>query len=554
MSADQKIECKFATYTESKDGDHDLHVVKEAIHHPDGTITRNLRLIRDFPRTFWVTKPGFRNHKAKKEGELLERVTAYKCPQHKLTDAVKAATGQQWSHKTLRDLCESPFIYGTDVDSTAIVKYTYQKRFGNPISPYTVAVYDTETDVLHGTGEVIINTLSMKERVVTRIKKSFVEGHADAVQRIHQLADKYLGDVLKARNIQLDIQIVDDEITAIKEVVCKAHEWQPDFMTGWNMLFDMQKIEAACKKAGVEPSSIMNDPIIPPKYRMFKIKEGVAKRLSASGVLHSYKPAQRWHTFFNPASFYIIDAMSTYYYTRQGEQEESSYSLDAILNKHLERGKLSFAEADAYSKLAWHQFMQRHYPLEYVVYNIFDCIGVEMLDEKTQDLAICVALYSGVSDFQRFKSQPRRKVDELHFIYPEHGYVFASTGPDMSEEGDDEVVSVVDHVITLPSERIVDNGLCCIEEDPNLRTNIRVGLSDLDVEGAYPNNQVVLNMSKDTTIKEIIRIQNVDEQTKRYAGYNLAAGHVNAVSICTEILGLPELRQLGEAYMRQRAA
>lgn len=546
------IECKFVTYTQDKEGAHDLHVVKEVVHHPDGSTTPQIRLIKDFQRTFWITKPAHRNHKVKKEGESLEKVNAFKSTQCKLTQSVRAALGMPWSKDHLRELCSSPYIYGTDVDSTTLVKAAYRKKFGEKISPYTVSVFDVETDVLHGTGQIVMATQSMKDKVVTRIQESFVKGYANPVERIKELADKYIGDILKARNITLDIQIVPDEISVVKQTIEVAHTWKPDFFVGWNVLFDIEKVLEACKRVGVDPADIFNDPAIPKEYKLFKVKEGVAKRISAGGVLHSFKPAQRWHTFYNPASFYILDAMGVYYYARQGEQDEPSYALDAILTKHLKRGKLKFTEADAYSKLAWHQFMQRNYPLEYVVYNLFDCIGIEMLDEKTQDLAISVNMFSGVSDFRKFNSQPKRKAEDLHFVYQEHGHVFASTGPDMSEEGDKEVVSVDGHVITLPSERIVDNGLQCILEDPTARTNIRIGLSDLDVAASYPNNQSCLNIAKDTTVKEIIRIQGIDEQTKRYSGYNLSAGHTNAVDFCTIILGCPELRELGDAYLAMK--
>lgn len=33
----------------------------------------------------------------------------------------------------------------------------------------------------------------------------------------------------------------------------------------------------------------------------------------------------------------------------------------------------------------------------------------------------------------------------------------------------------------LQSHQIVDNGLCIIKENPNLRTNVRIHIGDLDV-------------------------------------------------------------------------
>jgi len=316
MSNQEIVECKFATYSESNQGGGDIHFVKETVHNPDGTYTPRTRIVKGFQRTFWVTKKGFQNHTVKKEGEKIENVLAYKCTQSQLTNAVKAALGKSWSNERLRDLSASPYLYGTDIDSTALLKQAYQTKYKAPISPYTVAVYDVETDVLHGTEEVIISTLSYKHRVKTVVKASFVEGQSDVINRLQQLAQKYLGDILKERGITIDFEIAKTELDTAKNSLVKAHEWQPDFVTGWNLLFDMQKVEAAATKAGIDPSTFMNDPKVPKEFRYWKIKEGAAKRVTASGVVHSYIPAQRWHTFFNPASFYLIDAMSTYWYVR----------------------------------------------------------------------------------------------------------------------------------------------------------------------------------------------------------------------------------------------
>lgn len=551
MSNQEIVECKFATYSESNQGGGDIHFVKETVHNPDGTFTPRTRIVKNWTRTFWVTKKGFQNHQEKKEGEKIERVTSYKCTQSQLTNAVKAALGKSWSNERLRDLSASPYLYGTDIDSTALLKQAYQKKYKATQSPFTVAVYDVETDVLHGTEEVIISTLSYKHRVKTVVKASFVEGQVDIINRLQQLAQKYLGDILKERGIIIDFEIAKTELDTAKNSLVKAHEWQPDFVTGWNLLFDMQKVEAAATKAGVDPSTFMNDPKVPQEFRYWKIKEGAAKRVTASGVVHSYIPAQRWHTFYNPASFYLIDAMSTYWYVRQGAQAESSYALEHILNLKIGRGKLKFQEANAYTKLAWHRFMQQHYPLEYVIYNIFDCIGVEMLDEKTRDLEIAVPMYSGISDFRRFNSQPRRKVDDLHFFYQEHGQVFASTGPEMATPEDSEVVSVDNWIITLDATLVADNGLKIIKEDPEMRTNIRGMTADCDITSAYPTNQVCMNVSRQCTKRELLKVGNLDEVTKRKQTLNFSAGFVNATEFCTTVLNLPTLETLKQSFEKE---
>jgi hypothetical protein len=104
----------------------------------------------------------------------------------------------------------------------------------------------------------------------------------------------------------------------------------------------------------------------------------------------------------------------------------------------------------------------------------------------------------------------------------------------------------------LQSYLVDDNGICLVKENPNLPTNIRIGAVDLDVEGSYPSGGIVLNVSKETTKKEIIEIEGVDENTRRMCTINLSAGHVNAVEICTKMLGMPTLDQMLEAFQNDQ--
>lgn len=98
----------------------------------------------------------------------------------------------------------------------------------------------------------------------------------------------------------------------------------------------------------------------------------------------------------------------------------------------------------------------------------------------------------------------------------------------------------------------MDNGLQLIEEYPNLRTNIRGHVGDLDVSASYPNGGCVFNVSKATTHKELIKIQGVSEHAQRMQGINLSAGATNAIEFCTGLYGLPSLEQMLQAFNLQQ--
>lgn len=74
----------------------------------------------------------------------------------------------------------------------------------------------------------------------------------------------------------------------------------------------------------------------------------------------------------------------------------------------------------------------------------------------------------------------------------------------------------------------------------------------LDVTASYPNGGATLNISKETTVNEVGRIQGIDEYTQRMQCINLAtAGHVNAVEYCSAMFNFPTMFELAEAFEKE---
>lgn len=474
-----KYECRFAVFCPNPEGRaEDLHFVKEVVHHPDGRIEPNTRIIRNYKRPFWITQKGMQNHQDKKEWEEMSRLNKYNCTQSELIPAIAKALGTPWFKGDQKRLQRSPYVYGSDILSTALIKKSYQDRWPDVITTYSVACFDTETDVIHGTGEILMGTVSKKEKVFTAINKIHVEGLVDVEARLQELLIKYLGEYVEKRKIKWEIKIVDNEAEVVKACIEKAHEWKPDFLAIWNMDFDLTKSVYALEKHGVDPKDVFSDPSVPQEFKFFKYKRGSTQKKTASGKIMPKKPSDQWHTVYTPASFYIIDAMCAYKQIRTGQAEEPSYSLDALLEKNLGVRKLNFEEAEGFVRLEWHQFMQEKHPLEYVIYNVFDTVGMEELDEKTKDLQLQMPMLAEASDFCHFNSQPRRLVDALHFDALKKQKVMGSTSDEMTDDFDAETIGLEDWIITLPAHLVQDNGLCVIEEDPWLRTNIRAHVGD----------------------------------------------------------------------------
>jgi hypothetical protein len=545
-------ECRFAVHCPPPNGERgDFHLVKEIMHLKDGTTVPKVRMIKDFKRPFWITKKGFQNHKDKKEWEDIDRCIRYESTQVDLARNISKALGD-YGRPDLRRLCRSPYVYGADILSTAIIKKLYMDQWPELITPYSLATFDIETDVVRGTDDIIMATVSYKNRVYTAVLQDHVEGQTDVMARLHEKMNQYLDEYVEKRKIEWEVEIVKREIDVVIKCFEKAHEWKPDFLAIWNMDFDLPKCIKAIEKAGVNPASIFSDPAVPKEFQFFDYKRGQTQKVTASGKSSPKKWTDQWHTVFCPSSFYVVDAACAYKQIRTGRQEEPSYALDSILMKHLGIRKLKFKEADGMTGRDWHQFMQERYPLEYVVYNTFDCISLEELDEKTLDLSLSMPMFSGCSDFSKFNSQPRRLVDNLHFFVQQHGKVMGTTSDQMQTDLDAFTIDLKGWIVTLPAHLVIDNGLQIIMENPMLRTNIRGHVGDLDVSASYPNGGSVFNISKETTRRELCAIKGVPEIVQRMQGVNLSAGHVNAVEIATELFGLPRLEALLESYERHQ--
>lgn len=572
-------ECKFAIHIPTRNRDTpDVHLIKERIHFSDGTSKAHVSFVKDFKRSLYVTKKNKQNHKDKKEWESIENLNKYTCTESQLRDTAAQALGMGWTgpEHHIKKLAQSPYLYGTDITSTAIIKRAYQDKYPEAVSEYSVATYDIETDVINGTKDIIMANVCFQNKTIFCVTKTFIEGIALPEELFHRACEKYIGEYIEKRNQQIEFHIAETPAEVIRIIFARVHEWQPDFLAIWNMDFDIPKTLETLEQAGIDPKEYLCHPSIPNNLRICKYKQGPKKKVTASGKVVPINPAAQWRTLLLTSSFYVIDAMCSYKHIRLGAQEEPSYSLDAILNKILGIRKLKFKEADAFTGLRWHQFMQTNFKVEYMVYNIFDSLSMLELDAETKDLCFTLPSYSVSSDFWNFKSQPKRIVDELYFRNLKKGYIVASKesaddnkeknkyGGGNEEEydndnsaaddeaGDDEdeedangfrksdvTLSLTGNIVTLPAHMSV-LGMRLIEEDPSICTNIRTHTYDSDMVSAYPSCISAANVSKETTHRELINVEGIHESIFRMQNLNMILGAPNAIEYSTTMFGMPE--------------
>ena len=429
----------------------DTHVVKELITFKDGSKKSNLRMIKNFKKPFWVTKLHNQRHKQKKESENIENLNRFSATESGMGKEVAMRLGGRYiGLKTLRDVRDSPYVYGLDVSSKAYVKKMYLDKY-NENSDYSLCVIDIEENMMKN--EVIIITITMKDKSFSAILNTWVKGGKETEDKINYLYNKHVPKIDYTRNIKREYKFCDSEIDMVREVFKRLHQWQPDILEVWNIGYDIPRIVKICEDNDVAPKDIFSDPFLPEEYRHFIYKEGQTSKLTEAGVFKPMDLHEQWHTVECPASFFIIDGMSAYHYIRVGGKKvPTGYSLDSILGKELGKDfqKLKFEDgkAEKLVKLAWHNYMVEYRPLEYIVYNNYDTIAPLLLDDKTKDLQVTLPLLSGYSPYELFNSGPKKIVEALHFFSLERGIVLGSK-PNVAD--DDKRLGLSDWINNSPS-------------------------------------------------------------------------------------------------------
>lgn len=226
------------------------------------------------------------------------------------------------------------------------------------------------------------------------------------------------------------------------------------------------------------------------------------------------------------------------------------YKVRLVLNF----GKLKFPETDHLTGIEWHIEMQKNHKIRYGLYNIIDSIRLEQLDERTNDLARSITLYSKNSDFKNFNSNPKRLCDDMHFWYLKRPdpCVIGSSSDQMIHDLDQYVVGHDGWIVTLPSYMAGPNGIKCVKEFPDYRSLIWTHVADLDIVSTYPNVSQILNIARETVVMEFSALWGISEHHRREVGVNLTGARTNALEIAQKIFKAPKLDTLLEAYLKKR--
>lgn len=558
-----KKEIRFAWHLPANSyREEDLHYIREDITYKDGRVEPKTYFIENWQRPVWVSKLSERRYKDKKEFMEREKLIVQKTTQSALNRTVANLLEQPHLATQTDAIKNSPYVYGYDITSTSLIKLTTLRKNDFVQSPYSVAVFDIETNPR--TDEILMITIAFKGKTHTALLKKFVKNIPDPNTRIRTAIGKFLP---KYKDMEATFTYHENEVDMLKDLFKVANDWAPAFLCAWNIDFDLSKILDCLKRHNVNPVDVICDQAIPRKMRVCRYKQGLKKKVTASGVVKPINPSLQWHTLICTSKFYMIDAMCVYRQLRIAKAEMPSYSLDSILKFELDTQKLKFEAAEKYKGVYEHIFLQENYPIEYIVYNLYDCLSMLELDAKTKDISSKLPVFSGITDFQKFNSQVRKITDALFLFGLEKGLIIGTAGkvPDEIEEAetvadelletdeDDEnnpdkykTLGLSGWIQLLPQNMLLHSGLKCLEDYPDVVTNIRGITYDLDATSSYPSCTQAGNVSKATCVNEMISVGNVPEKVFREQNLAICLGSTNLLEYYQVIHNLPRLDEVDD--------
>jgi len=394
------IAFRFARHFSSKElNGHDIHIVKEQRVYKDGTVKPNLRIISNYLRPFYITKEAYRRHTQKKESEHISKLICYTSTESNLPNEIMHKLGKLgYNRNSYWDTLKSPYVYGSDIKSTAFIAKQYFDKYGQSKRPYTVCALDIEA----GVDDKILTIISivMDDKCFMAINRKLLYNHDLGTD--HEVADKirdlYNKNKKSNRELNIEVVIYENELDCVLNTIKIVHEWSPDFLAIWNISYDFPKMMQIIDDAGLNPKDVFSSPDIPKEYRYFEYIAPKKEKIKASGQSLKVPIQNRWTVIRFPASFYPIDAMTSYAEVRRGAPNVvGGYGADNIAKVTLgERaGKIKFnVLPENTSKEDEHRIMSRDFPIEYCVYNIGDNALILDVDDETKDLQVSLPTFS----------------------------------------------------------------------------------------------------------------------------------------------------------------
>jgi hypothetical protein len=410
---------------------------------------RKLDIIKDPKITFYVTKKGLRTHQYKKEYAPMHELDKIQCRYFDLGPAISKALYGYVGRTTnpIRLYGNSPYVYGADLKIESLVKAKYRETRGYGHVTPTVGGLDIEQSLITDEEEIIIMSHGYDDIIYCGVYAPFMKnGEKQLRLTVKKEIDKYIdqfrgicpdqdidrakvskNDMAKLRtldyltSLKYEVLIFERELDLIQWQFLKIHDGKPDFLNIWNMGYDIPTIVKRLERHGVDPAEVFCHPDIPKSMWSFGYK---LDRPQKTHWTH------KWDWVTAPGYTQYIDAMCLYSLLRKVAGQEPSYTLDYIVNKNLDLGKMTIGMNGL-----GHKVLQRDYFDEYVAYNIIDSALLIAMEMKNTDVQNALGIL-GPNHFSVFNKQTTILKHNFYFHCLANNCVPASVSGNIEQEWD----------------------------------------------------------------------------------------------------------------------
>ena len=248
----------------------------------------------------------------------------------------------------------------------------------------------------------------------------------------------------------------------------------------------------------------------------------------------------KWHWISIAGYSQFIDSMCLYARLRKVSGRDSSYGLDYISEKEIGTGKLHFGA------ITNHWYAQNFKFLEYWVYNINDCVIMQLMEFKNNDMSALAGL-TGMSLLSQFSRQTTMVRNNAYNYGKQHGKVPAAAGTTMFTKFDS--MQLKGGGAVLPAEKAVGIGIPAVKGSSHL-TQVVLSALDLDFSSYYPSTISCFNISKETLLTTVFNINGHPQTEVEEFMSNAIHPETNAIHLCRKFYGLPSYREMEHRYLQ----
>ena len=531
------------TYVKLDNGQDALVANVKNIH----TNESKLEIIRNASVPFWVTKKPMQNHVYKKECVPDSELDTFRCKFAELPTAVAKALGErEFGYINYRNLLNSPYVYGADIELEVLVKMAAAKACSGVPTQYNIGILDIENSML---GNHEITNMSYVDGLTRNCYMAayepFLKGKTEA--DIRALTDIRLKEFREKLNAEAqiifdkkpytyEVYITDNELDLIKWTFKQINKHKPDFVGIWNIDHDIPYILERIEFRQGDAAEIMCHPDVPKELRYVHYKKDGGK----GGQMGHFTDSWNWLDCTGFTQYICLQNL--YSRLRKVQGREISYALGYVAGKTIGTGKLEFGDHKG------HVVMQSKFFLDYTVYNLFDSIIPGIMEEINNDITNFMTLI-GINRLKDFSHQTVLLKNKFYSYCRENGRVPCSVGSTMITEYDDLISNVGGAVLSPTLVRGVGTPLL---RESDIETGVTIYDADIDYSALYPSICQAMNISKATKIATVLSIEGflLKEDIFDYFA-QIAVPNDNAIYICNKYYGLPSYQEMFERIMKQ---